>query len=88
MTDPTGTSHPSLNAEMAAYERMRSLLETEHFGKWVIIRDEELAGSYDEFQTAASTAVERFGRGPYLLRRVGAGPLTLLSSVLYGPPHG
>jgi len=75
-------------AEITAYERMHNLLETEHFGKWVIIQGEALAGSFDEFQTAASSAVERFGRGPYLIRRVGAGPLTLPSSVLYRPTHG
>ena len=78
----------TLNAEIAAYERMRNLLETEHFGKWVIIHDEALAGSYGEFQAAASSAVERFGRGPYLIRKVGEGPVTMPASVLYGPTHG
>ena len=76
-----------LKDEIAAYERMRSDLETEHNGQWIVMRDERLVGVYDDFQAAAEEAVRLFGRGPYLIRRVGAGPLRLPASVQYRPVH-
>lgn len=76
-----------LNDEIAAYDRMRADLETQHNGRWVVIRDGTLQGAYDEFQGAAEEAVRRFGRGPYLIRQVGAGPLTLPASVQFRPVH-
>lgn len=72
-----------LSEEIAAYDRMRNILETDHFGKWVVVHDEALVGTYEDFQDAAADAVQRFGRGPYLIRRVGSPPLTLPASVLY-----
>ena len=61
----------TLDENIAAYEKMRDYLETEHFGKWVLFYDEEFIGSYDDFQDAGYDAMKRFGRGPYLIRQVG-----------------
>lgn len=72
---------------MNAYEQMRDTLEIDHLGKWVIFHGGELIGTYDDFQDAAETAVEKFGRGPYLIKRVGEGPISLPASVLYGHVH-
>ena len=72
-----------LSQEIAAYESRRNELETDYFGKWVVFHDEELAGLYDSFEEASQDATIRFGRGPYLIRRVGQGPLQLPASVLY-----
>ena len=72
----------TLNSEIAAYARMRNDLEIEHLGEWVVVRDEKLAGTYESFEKAAEDAVVRFGRGPYLIRRVGAPPLVLPASVV------
>ena len=58
-----------LKDEMAAYEQMREELEIEHLGEWVVVHGGELVGTYEDFQEAAGTAVERFGRGPYLIKR-------------------
>ena len=66
--------HGALSREIAAYEGMRDWLEMDYFGKWVVVHDEELVGTYETFSDAADVAVRRFGRGPYLIRRVGAGP--------------
>lgn len=77
-----------LSQEIAAYDRMRNVLEVDHFGKWVVVHDEELVGTYEDFEDAAEDAVVRFGRGPYLIRRVGEGPVTLPPSVLYQPTDG
>lgn len=77
----------SLKKEIAAYENMRSDLEIDHFGEWVLVHDEELVGTYESFEAAAIEAVPRFGRGPYLIRQIGAPPITLPASVLYRPTH-
>lgn len=72
-----------LSNEINAYEEMRDFLETDHFGEWVVVFDEKLAGTYGSFEAAAEDAVRKFGRGPYLIRQVGAAPITLPASVLY-----
>lgn len=72
-----------LSKEIAAYEKMRDVLETDHFGKWVIVYNEKLQGVYPTSEEAAYNAVKQFGRGPYLIRHVGEPPKTLPASVLY-----
>ena len=74
----------TLKEEIAAFENMRSDLEIEHFGKWVIVHNGQLVGAYDDFQLAADMAVREFGRGPYIIEQVGASPNTLPASVMYG----
>ena len=74
-----------LTKEIAAYEEMRSDLESDYLGQWVIVHDEHLVGVYELFEDAAAEAVAKFGRGPYLIRRVGESPITLPASVLYCP---
>ena len=73
-----------LDEEIAAYHRMRDDLERDHFGQWVIVRDERLFNAYDDFQDAADAAVRNFGRGPYLIRRVGAPRVFHLPAVAAG----
>lgn len=73
--------------EIAAYDRMRARLETEHNGQWVVIHHGELEGAFGTFEEAADSAVQRFGRGPYLIREVGVGPVTLPASVQFYPIH-
>ena len=74
-----------LEKEIDAFESMRDVLERDHLYKWIVIFGEELAGTYDDFQDAAADATLRFGRGPYLIRQVGAPPATLPASVRYRP---
>ena len=74
-----------LDKEIAAFEKMRDRLEREHLHKWVVIHGEDLSGSYDDFQDAAADATRQFGRGPYLIRQVGAPPATLPASVVFRP---
>ena len=66
-----------LAREIAAYDEIRDELERDHLYAWVVFHDEHLVGTYEDFQVAAAEAVRRFGRGPYLIRQVGAAPLTL-----------
>ena len=76
----------TLKDEISTYEGMRDDLETQHFGEWVVIHDGEFVGSYDSFESAADDAVRRFGRGPYLIRQVGAPPVTLTASIFRTSP--
>jgi len=66
---------------------LRQDLEAHHMGKWVLVHDGALIGIYDSFDSAAEDSVRRFGRGPYLIRQVGAPPVTLPASVMYRPSH-
>lgn len=74
---------PDIDAEITAYEERQDDLEAHHMGEWVVMKDGQLVGTFDSFEKAASIAVTRFGRGPYLIRQVGAPPITLPASVMY-----
>ena len=76
-----------LEREIQAYEAMKAELEKHHMGKWIVIHDGELVGAFDTLDAAATEAVRRFGRGPYLIRQVGAPPASLPASVLYRPVY-
>ena len=74
-----------LTREIEAYEAIRSNLEADHLGEWVVVHDLQVIGFYRSFETAARNAVAKFGRGPFLIREVGASPTVLPASVLYVP---
>ncbi len=76
-----------LQEDIAAFESMRRDLETRHNGKWVLFRNRELIGVYETFDQAANVAVRTYGRGPYLIRQVGASQASLPASVLFQPVH-
>jgi hypothetical protein len=77
-----------LRDEIAAYDEIRADLEASSLGKWALVHDRQLIDIYDTFEMAARVAVQRFGRGPYLIRQIGAPPIVLSASVLYQPAHG
>jgi hypothetical protein len=64
-----------LDSWLAAYEQMRADLEAHHMGKWVVVHDGKLAGTFESFEAAAKDAGAKFGCGPYLIKQVGA-PVT------------
>jgi hypothetical protein len=72
-----------LSKEIAAYDKIRSGLETDHPGEWVLVHDEQLVDLFETFEAAADAAVKQFGRGPYLIRQVGAPAITLSAVVMY-----
>lgn len=74
-----------LSEEIAAYEAIKRDLEARSLGKWVLVHNCTLVGTYGTFEESAGVAVRQFGRGPYLIKQVGAPPLTLPASVLYNP---
>ena len=73
----------SLEEEISAYEGMQQELESKSTGKWVLVHDRTVVGLFDTFEAAAEEAVKRFGRGPFLIRQIGAPPVTLPASVMY-----
>ena len=79
---------PGLKQEILAYDEMRRELESDHFGEWVVVHNRQVAGTYESFQEAAKDAVQRFGRGPYLIRRIGVGPAPLPVSLVYRGSFG
>ena len=78
---------PNLLKDIESYETMRKELEATRFGKWVVFHNEKLHSEHETFEAAAKDAVKHFGRGPYLIRCVGAPPQTLPASVLYRPVY-
>ena len=80
-------SKPNIRDDIMAYEAMRSDLEAAHLGRWALIYDRELIGLFGTFDDAATEAVQKYGRGPYLIRQIGAPSVTLPASVMYGPLH-
>ena len=84
MTTAQEAEMSALQREIAAYERKRAMIETEYFGKWVVVRQEEIVDVFDSFEDAAHESARRFGRGPYLIRQAGEAPITLPASVMYG----
>ena len=78
---------PEIDAEIAAYLGMQQELEKKYMGKWVLFHHGQLITVYKSFDDAATDAVARFGRGPYLIRQVGAPAVTLPASVMFCPVH-
>jgi len=77
-----------LERDIAAFDRLRSELEAEHHRQWVVFHQGILAGVFPDFETAAATAVERFDRGPYLIRQVGAPETVQLpGGMVFTPAH-
>ncbi len=74
-----------LDTEIATFESRATELEAHHPGKWVIIHGSEFVGAFDSFDSAAREAVRLFGRGPYLIRQVGAPAPNLPVSVYHRP---
>jgi hypothetical protein len=77
-----------LDTEIATFDTLRPNLEAEHMGEWVLLHGQALIGIFAGFDEAAQVAVTRFGRGPYLIRQIGAPALILLPSVMYRPIYG
>jgi hypothetical protein len=72
-----------LQSEIEAYDAMRQNLESKHTGKWALLKGGKLINLYISFDDAAKDAVRLYGRGPYLIRQVGAPPIILPASLMY-----
>jgi hypothetical protein len=70
----------TLAQERKLYAQVRIALEAQARGQWALIRRNELVGTFASLELAAKEAVRRFGRGPYLIREIGAPNVTLPTS--------
>lgn len=59
-----------LETELAAYDRMKAELLKSHSGKFALIHGEEFCGAFDTAENAYAEGVRRFGRDPFLIKRV------------------
>lgn len=82
-----GCSVADLDTEIHAFEQMLSKLEAEYMDRWVLIHDGQFINGFDTFDLAISEAVKKFGRGPYLIRQIGAQPDPLPVSVVFAWPN-
>jgi hypothetical protein len=73
----------ALETEIPTYEAKLEELRKHHSGKFVVIHGEDVIGSFDTFENAATEAVLKFGRGPYLIRQVDAPEPSMPTSWLY-----
>jgi hypothetical protein len=72
-----------LTDDIAFYDEHREQLEADHFGKWVLVRERAIIDFFEEFESAAADAVRQFGRGPYLIRQIGAPSAPMSPSLMY-----
>lgn len=84
-TPPPCPPPVSLGDNIAAFDGMRASLEAAQLGKWALVNERMLIGVFDTFEAAATTALEKYGDAPYLIRRIGAHSVTLPASVMFGP---
>ena len=76
----------SIQTELKTFRRMQEELKEHHNGKFVLIHGEVFIDAFDTFDRAAVVAVDRFGQGPYLIRRVDDGqPIPMPASVAFQP---
>jgi hypothetical protein len=71
--------------EIEAFKELQTKLEAEHTGQWVVVWQGRIVNLYQSFEAAADDAVRQFGSGPFLIRQIGAPPITLPASVMYRP---
>jgi hypothetical protein len=76
----------NINEDIIAYESLKENLEADHMGEWALVHNRELVSLFQTFEKAAEAAVEQFGRGPYLIRQIGAQPVVLPASIMYPMP--
>jgi len=77
----------SLKADITAFEGMRKELEAKHLHAWALFHAGQFVAAFPDFESAATVAVGRFDRGPYLIRQVGAGPVQLPGGMVFRPAH-
>ena len=82
------TMETTINEEISAYGELRARLEVDHTGKWALVHRRQLIAIFDSSEEAAEAAVRQFGRGPYLIRQIGAPPTALPASLAYCPVDG
>jgi hypothetical protein len=61
---------PALDQELKTYAEKEEELKRSAPGKFVIIKDSEVVGSFDTVEAALTEGTRRFGLEPYRVRQV------------------
>ncbi len=74
----------SLAQERQFFDRhIASWLEQEsNIGKWVLVKDNDLIGMYEDFDEAIRIAFERFGLSPFLVSQIRRGANEVTTTAL------
>ena len=67
-----GRGENALAADVRAYEQIRQSLEREHMEDFALFFAGEFIQTFPDFDSAAVFALRRFGKGPYLIQRIGS----------------
>lgn len=73
-----------LEQEIQTFENNRARLETEHRGKYVLIKGDKVINTFDDFQTASVEGLRLFNHTPFLIRKIGEEPATLSPVIALG----
>lgn len=65
----------TLQKELAYFEAHKSELLANHRGKFALIHDSELLGTFDHFQEAFEVGVQKLGNQPFLIQPVADEPI-------------
>ena len=85
---PASNANPNmLVVETDLYKQRMEEFVQEHNMEWVVIHKKEIVGFYQDFQEAAANAIQRFGRGPYLIKQIGAPEASIRPSVFTRPMY-
>ena len=63
----------ALKRQSAFYETIREDLESESFGKWAVVSNDNLVGVYDSNREASEVALELTPSQVCLIKRIGHG---------------
>jgi hypothetical protein len=66
-----GVATMALEKELETYKAKLSEL-TEHEGKFVLIKGDDVAGVYTSYDDALQEGYEKFGLGPFLVKQIHA----------------
>lgn len=59
-----------LNIEIKTYEKNKeSLLKTDR-GKFVLVKDNSIIGTYDTYDDAVKVGIDKFGNKPFLVKQI------------------
>ena len=59
-----------LDVELAYFQERREHLLAEHRGKYALIKEKTLVGTFDTHEAAYEHGVSRFGNVPFLIKQI------------------
>jgi hypothetical protein len=64
----------ALETELETFNRMKEDLLKNHAGKFSLIYKDDFIGAFDTAENAYDAGVEKFGREPFLVKRISSEP--------------